>query len=327
MPARRFLPVIALVAVIAAVALAASQFLPRAASVPETDKFSGLSVVQPAPAGQTGSDAARGAGGSGSAALDTDQLIIFTGSLAVEVPDLDPTVIQANRLITGLGGRITASQRYGSQSSAKDGTPATGDIGILPPEPTPSTQPTAVITYRVPAARFQDAMDGLQKIGKVLSAETSSNEVTSQVLDLEARLRNLQATEAALMNIMARATQIKDVLAVQEQLTAVRGQIEELETEITHLRDQAAEATISATFSVPFVAVTAQQKGWSLATQIDAALAGLLAVGQFLAGVLVWAIILGLPLGVGGLVVFGPLAYLVLRFRRRSRPIAGGSSA
>ena len=50
--------------------------------------------------------------------------------------------------------------------------------------------------------------------------------MTGQVVDLEARIRNLRASETALQGIAAKAIKISDVLEVQAQLTAVRGEIE-----------------------------------------------------------------------------------------------------
>jgi len=83
---------------------------------------------------------------------------------------------------------------------------------------------------------------------KVLGEQTSSQEVTAQVVDLGARLANLRVTETALQGIMDRATKIPDVLAVQAQLTDVRGQIEELTAEQQTLQNQAALATLTVTF-------------------------------------------------------------------------------
>ena len=86
--------------------------------------------------------------------------------------------------------------------------------------------------------------------------------MTGQVIDLEARIRNLQASEVALQGIAERATKIADVLEVQAQLTDVRGQIEELTAQLKDLNDRAGYATLTARFIVPIVATTAAAKGW-----------------------------------------------------------------
>jgi hypothetical protein len=173
----------------------------------------------------------------------------------------------------------------------------------------------------VPAARWTDALVALRAVGtKVLGEQTSSQEVTAQVVDLGARLANLRVTETALQGIMDRATKIPDVLAVQAQLTDVRGQIEELTAEQQTLQNQAALATLTVTFAPPpAVAVTQVREGWDPASEIDQASATLVGLGQGLAGAGIWLLIVGLPvlLVVG---VLGLIGFLVIRHVRRGSP-------
>src|SRR5262245_56598474 len=97
----------------------------------------------------------------------------------------------------------------------------------------------ALITYRIPSARWDDALDALRGLAaKVLNEDTQAVEVTGQVVDLDARLSNLRSTELALQSIMTKATRISDILDVQNQLTSVQGQIEQLTAQKNHLTDQ-----------------------------------------------------------------------------------------
>jgi hypothetical protein len=229
-------------------------------------------------------------------------LIVRTGQLDLRVADLDAAVSAAERAVAAVGGYVAGSQRSGD-----------GD------------QATASVIFRVPAARWTDALVALRAIGtKVLGEQTSSQEVTAQVVDLDARLANLRVTETALQGIMDRATKIPDVLAVQEQLTSIRGQIEELTAEQRTLENQAALATLTVTFAPPpAVAVTQVREGWDPAGEIDQATATLVGLGQGLAGAGIWLLIVGLPvfLVVGMLALIGLL--VVRRFRRgASRPAA-----
>src|SRR4029077_19801569 len=126
--------------------------------------------------------------------------------------------------------------------------------------------PFAEISYRIPAARWEDALADLRSLGglttKVVAEQTQAIEVTAQVVDLEARIKNLQASETALQGIAANAVKISDVLEIQAQLTAVRGQIEELPAQLKDLNDRAAYATLTARFAVPVVAVQVAQSEW-----------------------------------------------------------------
>ena len=270
----------------------------------------------PAPAGSPagGLDAAGGSGfrttsdGNAPAALAdvlNGPLIVRTGNLALEVKDLDVALISGRARIVGLGG-------YASDSERSNG----------------NDQAMAVITYRIPAARWEDALDGLRGLAtKVVTEQTRSSEVTGQVLDLGARIDNLVSTEHALQAIMAQATKISDILDVQNQLTAVQGQIEQLSAEKAHLSDQAAMGTLAVTYTVPLVAVTHVSSGWSLSEELDRALAQLVQVGQGLAVVAVWVAVVGLPLLIGALILFGLAVFVARRLGLGRRPAAVGPVA
>ena len=140
-------------------------------------------------------------------------------------------------------------------------------------------QPYATITYRIPADRWEDALDLLRGLNgltsKVVGEQTQAVEVTGQVIDLEARIRNLRASETALQEIASTATRITDVLEVQNQLTNVRGQIEQFSAALADLEDRAGFATLTATFSVPIVAVEAATEGFEPAKVVDEATASM----------------------------------------------------
>jgi hypothetical protein len=244
----------------------------------------------------------------------TQPLVVKTGSLNLETSDLASALVKGRNAIAAMGGYVSASD----QANKGDAT-------------------VASITYRIPAARWDDALDALQKIAtKVLAEQTSAVEVTGQVLDLGARITNLQATEQALQAIMAKATRISDVLEVQQQLTDVRGQIEQLSTEKAHLEQQAAYGNLTVLWTVPVVpAVTVAAKGWDPGVEVDHAAASLVGIGQAIATAAIWLGIVGVPALLIVLVVLVPLVVLFRRFAPRPRqpgegwgaPGQGGTSA
>ena len=265
--------------------------------------------------GRTGFDQGAGpaatagpAEGSGddSAARD-ETLVVKTGTLDLEVKDFDASLARARTAIIGLGGYISGSQM------AFDGD-----------------RPYASITYRIPAARWDDALVALKGLAtKVVGEQTQAVEVTSTVIDLDARIDNLRATERSLQAIMAKATKIPDILEVQSQLSNVRGQIEQLVAERDHLKDQAAYGTMTVGWTIPLVAVTQAQQGWDPAKIVDEAVAQLVQLGQGLFSIAIWFAIVGLPLLIVGLVLLG-IALVVARrlgFGRRppTEPQAGGA--
>jgi hypothetical protein len=240
---------------------------------------------------------------SAAAAAESTQ-IIKTGELSLEVSDIDRAVGQAQAAVAGLGGTVDSSNQSG-----------TGD------------QATASIVFRVPAARWDEALSTLRKIGsKVLLLQTSAVDVTAQAVDLDARIANLEATEAALQAIMARATAIADVIAVENQLSQTQGQIEQLKAERDHLKHQAAMSTLTVDFQLPAKTVTTlATQGWALGQQIDEAGAALVRIGQGMATIVVWVLVVVLPLAVAGLALFGiaALGRRVLGRGRRRNAAAG----
>jgi hypothetical protein len=236
----------------------------------------------PAPAASAAAGLVDGSGstpgdGSGPTAAVDDAKIIRTGAMSLEVKDVPTAIRTARDGIIGLGGYIGAS--------------TTGTQG---------DRPTATITYRIPADRWEPALDLLHSLAgqttKVVTEHTEAVEVTGQVVDLEARIRNLDASEVALQAIAATATKISDVLEVQARLTDVRGQIEELTGQLKALNDKAAYGTLETSFNVPVVAAAVQAKGWDPGAAVDEASASLISVLQALATAGIWLVIVWLPI-------------------------------
>jgi len=240
-----------------------------------------------------------GDGGVPLAAPRDELLIIKTGTLTLEVPRIGDAVTAATSAIDALGGYAAGSQRAGAGEEAR-----------------------ATIIFRVPAERWDQAMNAVRGLAtEVLAEESTTEDVTSQVVDLGARIRNLQATERALQSIMDRAEVIKDVLSVQAELTTVRGQIEQLASQKAHLEEQAAYSTLTVTFVLkPAPVLVEQQEGFDPATEVDAASASLVGVLQGVATAGIWFGIVWLPILVTLAIVTGIGAFVVRRFRRSSTP-------
>lgn len=222
-------------------------------------------------------------------------LIIKTGTMTLQVTAIDTAITAATQQVDALGGYASASQRAGDGDDAY-----------------------ASITFRIPVARWEEALTGLRGLAeKVLDEQTGTQDVTDQVVDLAARIRNLQATEAALQAIMAQAKEIKDVLAVQAQLTETRGEIERLTAEKGNFEGQAAFSTLTVAFSLKPNPVLAERKGFDPASEVDQASASLVGVLQALATAGIWFAIVWVPiLLVLAIVVIVGLA-VARRVRRR----------
>ncbi len=225
----------------------------------------------------------------------SDLLIIKTGSLTLQVTAIDPALAEATNLVASLGGYASGSDR-------------TGDGDRL----------AATITFRIPAPKWEEAFVRLRGLAdRVLAEHSETQDVTGQVVDLGARIRNLGATEQALQAIMNRAGTIKDVLSVQQELTNVRGQIEELTSQKTHLEEQAALSTLAVTFSMqPEPILAGQQARFDPGAEAERASASLVSVLQDVATAGIWFGIVWLPILLSMAIVGGTLLLVARRIRR-----------
>ena len=156
------------------------------------------------------------------ATLD-DRKIVQTASLQLQVEEVGASFEEVGRLATAAGGFVASS------SFAYKGE-----------------DQIASVTVRVPAARFQEVLGGLRRLGVKVDGETSNaSDVTEQYSDLSARLRNLEATEAQLLTLLGKATTIGDVLMVQDRLNAVRSEIEQVKGRMNLLDKLSDLATIT----------------------------------------------------------------------------------
>ena len=106
------------------------------------------------------------------------------------------------------------------------------------------TLATANLTLRVPVDTFQGAVNRLRNLGRVTSDNLTGQDVTTQVVDVEARLKVLRAEEDQYVELLKATNKIGEVLSVRERLSQVRQEIESLDATRKSLRDQSAESTI-----------------------------------------------------------------------------------
>lgn len=239
--------------------------------------------------------------GANAIGIRDDARIVRSGTVDLEVRDVAQALRVARDAIVGLGGYVGAS----NTSNVDD-------------------RPTAQITYRIPVDRWEEALDVLRDLKgqttKVLDEQTDAIEVTGQVVDLQARIRNLRASETALQGIAAKATKIADVLEVEARLTDVRGQIEQLTAQLEDLTDRASYSTLTVSFSTPVVAVEVASKDWEPATAVDEATASLISILQAVATAGIWFLIVWLPI----LLILGLVAGAALWLARRTGIGRGG---
>lgn len=244
------------------------------AAAPSAREASGGEAAPPiagAPAvPATALDQANGDAKQPAAQPNTTRLVIKTAELALQVESARDAEAQVRTLVNQWGGYVVKVETTGADE-----------------------QMASRVTFRVPAERFDDALAGVQGLAKkLLSRTVSGDDVTEEFVDLESRLRNLEATRDRLLTFLAKAEQVEDALKVNESLSQIQGEIEQVKGRRQFLQQNAALSTISVYLSpVPVTAILAED-GWQPITVARRALRDLLEFGQGLAEVaivlLVW---------------------------------------
>ncbi len=189
--------------------------------------------------------------------------LIRTGTIDLIVPDVERALAQLNAL---------AQVQFGDVISLNDETPSQ-----------PGVRHTADVQLAVPADRFEQTMEALGKLGAVQSRTIGAENVSDQIVDARARLRNLRRTETDMLRILDRAGKIPDVLEVTQQIAQVREQIEQLDGQLQSLEHRVAYSTITIGIEDEQPVATAEP---SMGTQInDAWKAALQKVRNYTLGV------------------------------------------
>jgi hypothetical protein len=104
----------------------------------------------------------------------------------------------------------------------------------------------ATMTIGVPVNEFENALRRLRALGlKVQDENASGTDVTDQYVDLESRLRNLEATEARIRTFLDKALTVEESLEVNQKLAEITAQIEQVKGQMNYLRDRSAYSTIT----------------------------------------------------------------------------------
>lgn len=228
------------------------------------------------------------AGGDGAApplAAPIEQRIVKTGEITLEVEHVGEALGRVRALAVELGGYVGGSQ-----------------AGTL--------DDRATLTIRIPAASFDEAIARLNEMdAEVVAEATREQDVTGQVVDLEARIDNLRASETSYRELVARAERVEDILAVQSRLDEVRGQIEQLTAQLEAIESQAALSTLTITLIPKAAPIVEQTEAWDPGAQLDRALASLVGIGQGLLDGAIWFTVVWLPI----LLVLSAIVLVALR--------------
>lgn len=109
----------------------------------------------------------------------------------------------------------------------------------------------ADISLKVPSAKYQELLGFIVKQGKSEFKREYTNDVTSQYIDLDARVKVLKAEEESLINLLNKANAIEDILKIKAQITSTRQERESLEGQFKALSSSIEYATINVSLYKP----------------------------------------------------------------------------
>lgn len=229
-----------------------------------------------------------------------ERLVIRNANLVIVVEDPSASASAINELAEQMGGYVVSLNIY--QSAYGDGLSAT----------------YASITIRVPAERLNEALDKIKEgTVEVRSENISGQDVTQEYTDLASQLRNLEAAEEDLREIMGSLTKAEDVLRVYENLRQVRQEIEIIKGRMQYFEQSARLSAISVELLPDVVSQPLQIGRWQPQGTAKEALQSLISALQFLANATIWLVIYVLPVLLLLSIPFWVIRWIIIRRRAR----------
>jgi hypothetical protein len=186
------------------------------------------------------------------------------------------------------------------------------------------TGQTLQATLRIPARQLDAAMSEIRQLGRVETEQQAGQEVSRQMVDLEARLANSRNAEQRLADILRRSTgKITDVLAVEKEINRVRGDIERMEAERKNLGDQVSFATLDLRINEEYKARINVSAPSTLGRLRNSAVEGYRNMADSLTDFAIFILSYGPSLVVWAALLFFPARYAWRWLRKSQKPLDG----
>jgi uncharacterized coiled-coil protein SlyX len=218
--------------------------------------------------------------------------IIRTAALTIRVTNVEDAVSNVRESTTAVGGVIT-SEDFVDLDGSKNAT----------------------LIVKVPADRLDGFLASLGGVGSVQQSNVTASDVTTQVIDLEARITALEASIARLRELQAQAETIADLIAVETELANRQAELDSIQSQRDYLGEQVTMSNVSIYLQSALGGVTQPDFLRGLANGFNAllnTLGGLVVAAGFL-----------LPFGVVVLLIFFFVRAVQKRRRGRGQPPAG----
>ncbi|GGN56081.1 lipoprotein [Actinoplanes lobatus] len=220
--------------------------------------------------------------------------IIYTGSITLRVEDVTSAAAQVTGIAAASGGFVGGDERHSGDGSS-----------------------TANITLRVPADKFTSAVDQIAKLGTEETRGINTEDVTEQVVDLDARISVQKARVESGKRLLAEAKSLDDLVMLEREVATRESDLAALEGKKRRLSDLTSLSTITVVLLDPAAAAVEPEEeppGFlaGLAGGWKALMASLGVLLTILGALLPWIIAIGLPAWA--------VMHLLRRYRRRNTP-------
>ncbi|MFG1709947.1 DUF4349 domain-containing protein [Nonomuraea sp. M3C6] len=153
-----------------------------------------------------------------------DRQVVYTGSMTVRAKQVGTAVQQAKQIVTAAGGYLSKEET----NSASD------------------TEDTAMLEFKIPPAKYGEVVGRLGKdLGKQLSMNQNTQDVTLQVADVESRLKSAERSLESLRTLMNKAETVGQVMEVEREISSREADLESLQAQQKELAAQVSMATLT----------------------------------------------------------------------------------
>ncbi|MEA2020291.1 MAG: DUF4349 domain-containing protein [Patescibacteria group bacterium] len=207
----------------------------------------------------------------------SDRLIIKTGDLSLLVKDTAEAVEKVKELTQEKDGFVLSARTYFTDEKEQ--------------------HLKGMIKIKVPSSVFEESIRELKELAiKVTSEQIQGEDITEEYTDLESRLRNLEAAEEQLLELMGRSGDVSDVLEVQRELTQIRQQIETIKGRMEYLEESAEMSTITVHIATQESELPIVEEAWKPIQVAKNALRSTVTFWQNVGSAFIWLLVFGAPL-------------------------------
>lgn len=227
--------------------------------------------------------------------LPSDRMVIKTAYIELEVEEgkFEDVLFKITNLAEQNGGFVSNTYSY----SDSEGNLISGNI-----------------TIRIPHNKYNSAVDRVKDMGEVASISINGQDITQDYVDLESRLRNYEAQQDILLDLMAQSKKVSDSLEVQNELSNVQEQIELIKGKMNYLDDMVSFSTIEVYLYEPEPIKTTSD--WGFVEALKRGLRGAVTVFNYIIMVLIVTAPVWILAGIIAIIVWQAIR---ARNRRRAK--------